>query len=80
MPRKTRHLRERDRALPAASMRPRPDAAENSQYTGHMRRRMIASMRPRPDAAENQHDGRRETCPRHASMRPRPDAAENEPS
>ena len=36
-----------------ASMRPRPDAAENE---GHPRRAIrvdLASMRPRPDAAEN---------------------------
>ena len=64
-----------------ASMRPRPDAAENRP-----RRRLrgrpdrAASMRPRPDAAENRPArpaaGRER---RAASMRPRPDAAENHP-
>ena len=38
----------------AASMRPRPDAAENAQRTpGARRSPRAASMRPRPDAAEN---------------------------
>ena len=54
MPRKTEAV-ERLRARgPVASMRPRPDAAENSNRApcaGWRRRR--ASMRPRPDAAEN---------------------------
>ena len=37
-----------------ASMRPRPDAAENRQRPALRPRRHRASMRPRPDAAENQ--------------------------
>ena len=54
MPRKTEPVREREDGLDAASMRPRPDAAENLP----VRRMMLcpngtASMRPRPDAAEN---------------------------
>ena len=63
-----------------ASMRPRPDAAENTRCTGTSGRSrfQLASMRPRPDAAENRQvraasAGR----PSPASMRPRPDAAEN---
>ena len=61
-----------------ASMRPRPDAAENP-FASHFSHWSAtgASMRPRPDAAEN-------SWPRYsivpastASMRPRPDAAEN---
>ena len=55
MPRKTTETPEARRArLTRASMRPRPDAAENldcSQY--HRIRHSSASMRPRPDAAEN---------------------------
>ena len=39
--------------LDAASMRPRPDAAENGLRRRHRRRHEGASMRPRPDAAEN---------------------------
>ena len=38
-----------------ASMRPRPDAAENRVHAGRGRAGLHASMRPRPDAAENQH-------------------------
>ena len=61
-----------------ASMRPRPDAAEN--VAGRQRRPVghHASMRPRPDAAENNGSGHRLRPPDvRASMRPRPDAAEN---
>ena len=36
-----------------ASMRPRPDAAENVHFGRVAYRRPPASMRPRPDAAEN---------------------------
>ena len=36
-----------------ASMRPRPDAAENTGEVWIVCRRVGASMRPRPDAAEN---------------------------
>ena len=37
-----------------ASMRPRPDAAENLRCEHRERRAsVVASMRPRPDAAEN---------------------------
>ena len=61
-----------------ASMRPRPDAAENTEtlmMIGFVP--SLASMRPRPDAAENA-DGRLEIDDTIvASMRPRPDAAEN---
>ena len=62
-----------------ASMRPRPDAAEN--LVDPVRRFQLArraSMRPRPDAAENRgfaRLARGRADP--ASMRPRPDAAEN---
>ena len=62
-----------------ASMRPRPDAAENQgRQAGWGCSLTRASMRPRPDAAENpvQHRGAGQTGP--ASMRPRPDAAENQ--
>ena len=80
MPRKTRirgagegGLRELD-----ASMRPRPDAAENGVHVVHADGDRHASMRPRPDAAENtdQLDRAGVVAP-VASMRPRPDAAEN---
>ena len=61
-----------------ASMRPRPDAAENAEMMGWTFEAGNASMRPRPDAAENVQG--REYLPGSpdASMRPRPDAAENE--
>ena len=36
-----------------ASMRPRPDAAENFRQPAAPPRSRCASMRPRPDAAEN---------------------------
>ena len=36
-----------------ASMRPRPDAAENVFLAVAAARNRLASMRPRPDAAEN---------------------------
>ena len=64
-----------------ASMRPRPDAAENVGAGGeHGPDSCRASMRPRPDAAENVVDvGDRAAAWRRASMRPRPDAAENPP-
>ena len=65
-----------DREL--ASMRPRPDAAENAPIA---RRRVSAqrpaSMRPRPDAAENAPFSTVVRFQSDASMRPRPDAAEN---
>ena len=42
------------RSAPGASMRPRPDAAENLRQLKHYPRLdLLASMRPRPDAAEN---------------------------
>ena len=64
-------------AAAAASMRPRPDAAENPEGRGARDQPVQASMRPRPDAAENR--ARRHDIPatEPASMRPRPDAAEN---
>ena len=72
------HALPRRLAAPRASMRPRPDAAENRHLLRVLRPGSLASMRPRPDAAENPgafaRDGRRGA----ASMRPRPDAAENE--
>ena len=45
-------------AATRASMRPRPDAAENVAAHRSPRRRLPASMRPRPDAAENGLSGR----------------------
>ena len=39
-----------------ASMRPRPDAAENQLYLAADVADVAASMRPRPDAAENMND------------------------
>ena len=54
MPRKTLEGRKQEAKDDEASMRPRPDAAENVDL-GHEPRRatLPASMRPRPDAAEN---------------------------
>ena len=65
-------------ASPAASMRPRPDAAENraAPDDGPVRA-AVASMRPRPDAAENRPPPLAPDRDLGASMRPRPDAAEN---
>ena len=61
-----------------ASMRPRPDAAENVDVDGDKEpNSSVASMRPRPDAAENASGLARRPAGRIASMRPRPDAAEN---
>ena len=71
--------RSRPRTTPRdASMRPRPDAAENPHPIWPLLvRSSAASMRPRPDAAENQLDRPAREGRQHASMRPRPDAAEN---
>ena len=61
-----------------ASMRPRPDAAENRVHLvpPHLVS-PLASMRPRPDAAENPQRRSTGVGIPLASMRPRPDAAEN---
>ena len=53
MPRKTRIDRAGTLAIAVASMRPRPDAAENFAARALRLVRAAASMRPRPDAAEN---------------------------
>ena len=54
MPRKTPGLLRRGRdPSPFASMRPRPDAAENEIRDLAAPHSGAASMRPRPDAAEN---------------------------
>ena len=53
MPRKTVPPRAALRWLRAASMRPRPDAAENERREVELDVALAASMRPRPDAAEN---------------------------
>ena len=54
MPRKTRLASARPHADDPASMRPRPDAAENRLIVSiAFASFMPASMRPRPDAAEN---------------------------
>ena len=77
MPRKTPHL---DGHLPSrfpASMRPRPDAAENERRRAERQADRRASMRPRPDAAENCDNAVAALAALNASMRPRPDAAEN---
>ena len=53
MPRKTRADVDVGPLGDRASMRPRPDAAENASPRLHAGRGQLASMRPRPDAAEN---------------------------
>ena len=54
MPRKTHVTIPMWTASKSASMRPRPDAAENVvQARRHLGGGGAASMRPRPDAAEN---------------------------
>ena len=55
MPRKTRRRRRSHFQHRLASMRPRPDAAENVRYARNFLKQVNASMRPRPDAAENMH-------------------------
>ena len=77
MPRKTSRDPPARAGRPAASMRPRPDAAENFGNCAKQAQTNPASMRPRPDAAENCADAWRSSGRRWASMRPRPDAAEN---
>ena len=77
MPRKTAARALIPARIPPASMRPRPDAAENPTRTRQGRSACAASMRPRPDAAENQYLGDAAGLAARASMRPRPDAAEN---
>ena len=61
----------------SASMRLRPDAAENVLLLALLLDLLAASMRPRPDAAENAAPLFPRESPLAASMRPRPDAAEN---
>ena len=54
MPRKTRLQGDLSMSALGASMRPRPDAAENVRLMRTVPRGVQeASMRPRPDAAEN---------------------------
>ena len=53
MPRKTGASGEEWTDEDTASMRPRPDAAENAGPRATPRGGFFASMRPRPDAAEN---------------------------
>ena len=53
MPRKTQQVAATIGRLAAASMRPRPDAAENLRMEREREQASRASMRPRPDAAEN---------------------------
>ena len=54
MPRKTGFESAAAAPAAAASMRPRPDAAENLEFRARVVPSAIrASMRPRPDAAEN---------------------------
>ena len=77
MPRKTSRVSVRWNMFITASMRPRPDAAENAINAVLRGDQPAASMRPRPDAAENANLDDRRPIRRIASMRPRPDAAEN---
>ena len=55
MPRKTAARHVPRRPAVNASMRPRPDAAENGMPDRRPSQPLDASMRPRPDAAENHH-------------------------
>ena len=77
MPRKTQGASEQALQNIAASMRPRPDAAENVVVGDQHHPATAASMRPRPDAAENRRVPAPHPPAEAASMRPRPDAAEN---
>ena len=58
MPRKTDRDSIRQARSDTASMRPRPDAAENNHNDNDHTTVTTASMRPRPDAAENQQGAR----------------------
>ena len=60
MPRKTQGPTDDGPEPVDASMRPRPDAAENEAQEERLGLDLAASMRPRPDAAEN---GRRRRAP-----------------
>ena len=77
MPRKTAARIAQQAAGAAASMRPRPDAAENSSPQAKVstvaRRFNEAAARCRGKQRDVQH----EDVVVRASMRPRPDAAEN---
>ena len=53
MPRKTDGPAAEEAVDDRASMRPRPDAAENEGNMNKSSSAFDASMRPRPDAAEN---------------------------
>ena len=77
MPRKTATETNQTRRPSVASMRPRPDAAENPRQVLAAAGVPVASMRPRPDAAENPRFAAAAAGSGRASMRPRPDAAEN---
>ena len=77
MPRKTPPSPDGGMEARIASMRPRPDAAENRRRGAHPGPAGAASMRPRPDAAENVVLSEDVLRAELASMRPRPDAAEN---
>ena len=77
MPRKTSATSTLNNHVLPASMRPRPDAAENGESGRLEADDGGASMRPRPDAAENAIEAERGGPVVQASMRPRPDAAEN---
>ena len=58
MPRKTTRAGATMARSMLASMRPRPDAAENPNPTQRLCTETLASMRPRPDAAENTRAGK----------------------
>ena len=79
MPRKTMSGAYRAIMGECASMRPRPDAAENQQLkhdpmdAAHCFNEAAARCRGKPAGGRCQGRGGR-----HASMRPRPDAAENQ--
>ena len=79
MPRKTLLDGQQHKEAPRASMRPRPDAAENRR---RRRRIWCSSRRCFNEAAARCRGKPRAGAPRvragaRASMRPRPDAAEN---
>ena len=57
MPRKTANVDPDMHLAVDASMRPRPDAAENAIESYEWAVAHGASMRPRPDAAENANQG-----------------------
>ena len=79
MPRKTNRAKAGELLRQCASMRPRPDAAENNQQSSEKLPLLRCRFNEAAARCRGKHCRRRYVPPRRAvaSMRPRPDAAEN---